>query len=117
MTTWWQDYYDDVDNQRLDALEARHTADVVVTMAGTPAIHGIDDAMAGQRQFLTLFKSLSHNFVNAWEVDDTAILEAIVTYVRHDGESVDVPCTTILHRTEGLVDSVRVYLDLAPVFA
>lgn len=117
MGDWWQDYYDDVDNQRLDSLEARHAKDVLVTVAGTPTLHGIADAMAGQREFLTLFKSLRHDFVNTWEIGDTAVLEAVVTYVRHDDQSVEVPCTTILHRTDDLVDSVRMYLDLAPVFA
>ena len=86
-------------------------------MAGSTPVVGVDDVIGGQREFFCLFKSLRHSFVNTWEVDDTAILEAVVTYVRHDDNAVDVPCTTILHRVDGLVDSVRVYLDLAPVFA
>jgi hypothetical protein len=86
-------------------------------MAGQSPVHGIDQVMAGQRQWMTMFRSLSHHFVNAWEIDDTTVLEAVVTYVRHDDRSVDVRCTTILHRTNDLVDSVRVYIDVAPVFA
>lgn len=117
-STWWQDMYDDIDNQRLDSLEARLAEDVVVTMAGNPPVVGRDTVMAGQREFLASFRSLSHDFTNTWEVDDTAILEAVVTYLRHDGQAVGVPCVSIVTRNgDDQVDSVRIYLDLAPVFA
>lgn len=114
---WWQEYYADIDNQRLDSLESRTAKNVVVRMAGSPPLEGVANAIAGQKEFLTMFKSLHHDFINTWEVGGTAVLEAIVTYVRHDGQSVEVPCVSILTQTDGLVDSIRVYLDLAPVFA
>lgn len=117
MTTWWQDFYGDIDNQRLDSLEKRLADDVVVTMAGNPPVTGVSDVIEGQRKFFTMFRSLRHNFVKTWELNDDAILEAVVTYVRHDGDAVEVPCTTILHRANDLVDSVRIYLDLTPLFA
>ena len=116
-TTWWQDFYSDIDNQRLESLGSRLAEDVVVTMAGNPPVAGRDAVIAGQREFLATFRSLRHDFTNTWEVDGAAILEAIVTYVRHDGRAVEVPCVSILTRSGGLVDSVRIYIDLAPLYA
>lgn len=55
--------------------------------------------------------------MNTWEVDDTAILEAIVTYVRLDDQRVELPCVSVVHRTGEMVDNVRVYMDLGPLFA
>ncbi len=115
--TWWQEYYDDIDNQRLDSLGSRTAQNVVVRTAGFPAVEGLENVLNGQREFFSTFKSLRHDFTNTWEVEDTAVLEAIVTYTRHDETSVEVPCVSILHRTDELVDSVRIYLDLAPIYA
>jgi ketosteroid isomerase-like protein len=117
MTSWLHGYYDDVDNGRIDELTARNTEDLVVQMGGMPPVHGRQAAMDGERQFLQTIRSHRHRFVNVFVDGDTTILEAVVTYTRLDGDEVDVPCTTILHRRGELVDSVRIYLDLAPVYA
>jgi hypothetical protein len=60
--------------------------------------------------------ALEHDFVNKRQVDDTTILEFRVDYTRSNGSYVTVPCTSILHRDGELVDSLRVYIDVAPVF-
>ncbi|SDF46914.1 SnoaL-like domain-containing protein [Lentzea fradiae] len=116
-STWWQAMYDDIDNKRFESLEARFTEDVVVTLAGNPPAVGRDVAMAEQREFMESFRSLRHQFTNTWEVDDTAILEGVVTYERHDGKTVEIPGATVVTRSGDLVDTVRIYLDLAPLYA
>ena len=45
------------------------------------------------------------------------MLEANVEYLRKDGKSVTVPVVTVLERSGELVKSLRIYLDLAPVYA
>jgi len=74
--TWWQEYYDDIDNQRLDSLGSRTAQNVVVRTAGFPAVEGLENVLNGQREFFSTFKSLRHDFTNTWEVEDTAVLEA-----------------------------------------
>lgn len=115
--TWWQEYYDHIDNKRVDELEKLTADDVVLNMANMPPVEGVRDVMDGQREFLGSLESLTHNFVNTWEVDDTAILESVVAYVRRDGRHVDLPCVSVVHRSGEKVDSVRVYMDTAPLFA
>ena len=117
MSDWTRDYFDDVDNMRLDAYIARHSDDVVVRFGNNPPAHGKAEVAGNIGHFWSMINGLRHTFVNSWEVDGTAIVEADIDYVRKDGATVNVPCTTILHRSDQLVDHVRVYIDLAPVFA
>jgi ketosteroid isomerase-like protein len=117
MSDWLRAYYDDVDNMRLDDFAARHTEDVVVRFANNPPAHGIDQVRQNIGHFWTMIGGLKHHFVHVWNDGDTTILEADIDYTRTDGDVVTVPCTTVLHRRGELVDQVRIYLDLAPVFA
>jgi hypothetical protein len=117
MTHWTREYFDDVDNMRLDAWIARHSDDVVVRFGNNPPAHGKSEVSTNIAHFWTMIDGLKHTFVNQWEIDDTAIVEADIDYTRKDGGVVSVPCTTILHRSDDLVDQVRVFIDLAPVFA
>lgn len=117
MSDWIRAYYDDVDNMRLDEWVDRHSDDVVVRFGNSPPAHGKAEIAQNIGQFWSMIGALKHNFVNSWEVDGTTILEIDVDYTRADGAHVIVPCTSILHRTGDLVDALRVYIDLAPVFA
>ena len=50
-----------------------------------------------------------------------AVVEADIDYTRTDGKVVTTPCVTLLHRAgdaePARVDHVRIFIDLAPVFA
>jgi hypothetical protein len=115
--SWFVEYYDDVDHMRLDDWIARHTDDVVVTFGNSPAAHGKEEVARNIGGFFSSIGGLKHHFVNDWQVDDTTLLEMNVQYTRLDGGEVTVPSLTILHRDGELVDSIRIFIDLAPVFA
>jgi hypothetical protein len=117
MSDWIRDYFDDVDNMRLDDWIARHSDDVVVRFGNNPPARGKEEVAGNIGYFWTLIGGLKHNLVNNFEVDGTTIVEWNVDYLRKDGATVTVPCTSILHRSGNLVDALRVYIDLAPVFA
>lgn len=118
MTEWVRHYYDDVDNMRLEEYLNWHTPDVTVQFANNPTAHGREQVGGAIGHFWQLIGGLKHTFVNVWETEDgTSIVEALIDYTRLDGEVVTTPCVTLLHRVEAGVDSVRIFLDLAPVFA
>jgi hypothetical protein len=117
MSDWFHAYFDDVDNMRLDEFVARHSDDVEVRFGNNPPAHGKEEVAQNIGQFWSMIGGLKHNFVNTWEVGDTTILESKVEYTRTDGARVTVPSTTFLHRDGELVDSLRIYIDLEPVFA
>ena len=57
---------------------------------------------------------------NLWFVNDdtTAVLEVVTHYTTKSGANVPVPCVSLLDRNaDGKVTSLRVYIDLAPLFA
>jgi ketosteroid isomerase-like protein len=115
--SWIVDYYDDVDHMRLDEWVARHTDDVVVRFGNNPQARGKEEVAQNIGGFFSTIAGLKHHFVNTWEVDDTTLLEMDVEYTRKDGADVTVPCVTILRKDGNLVDSIRIFIDLAPVFA
>lgn len=115
--TWWQVYYDHIDNRNVDELEKLTADDIVLSMGNSPPVSGVRAVMDGQREFLGSLQSITHHFQNTWEVDDTAVLEAVVAYVRRDGRRVDLPCVSVVRRSGEKVDSVRVYMDAGPLFA
>jgi ketosteroid isomerase-like protein len=117
MGDWLRDYYADVDNMDLDPYVNRHTDDAVVTFANNPPAAGkgqIADAIGG---FFQSIGGLTHHFTEVHTDGDTTILEADVEYTRLDGSTVTIPSASVLHRRGDLVDALRIYIDLAPLFA
>ena len=115
MEQWITDYYQDVDNLRLDEYVRRHTDDVVVKFANTAV--GKDQVRQAIGGFFQSIGGMRHSFINVYEEGDTAILELEIDYTRKDGGHVSVPAMSVLHRRGELVDQLRIYIDLAPVFA
>ena len=87
------------------------------TLVGHEAIR------AAIAQFFSAFVSLRHHSGRTWLDGDTLILEAVVTYMRHDGQEVTVPATTIFELSpdastpEPVAEECRIYVDLTPLFA
>jgi len=117
MGDWLRDYYDDVDGMRLQEFLDRHTDDVVVRFGNNPPAVGKAEVGQAIGYFWGLIGGLRHSFVNVYANGETTILESEIDYTRTDGLHVTVPCTSVLHRRGELVDQLRIYLDLAPVFA
>lgn len=118
MADWLRDYYDNIDNMRLDDFVDSHTEDIVVQFGNNPPAVGKQQVREAIGQFWTMISGLEHNFVNVHESGSTTVLEANIDYTRHDDQVVTVPCASILDRAEdGRVSALRIYVDLAPVFA
>jgi limonene-1,2-epoxide hydrolase len=117
MQHWFSDLYANVDAMRLDAFVAGLAPDVEVVVGNNPAMHGRQAVKDGIGCFWSTIQGLKHNFVNVVEGQGLTILEAKVDYVRKDGRQVTVPVVTVLERNGELVKSLRIYFDVAPVYA
>jgi ketosteroid isomerase-like protein len=117
MEQWITDYYQDVDNLRLDEYVRRHTDDVVVKFGNNPPAVGKEQVRQAIGGFFQSIGGMRHRFINVYEEGDTAILELEIDYTRKDGGQVSVPAMSVLHRRGELVDQLRIYVDVAPVFA
>ena len=115
MKPWYSDMYANVDAMRLDEFVAGLTPDVEV--GNNPAMKGRQIVKEGIGHFFSTIAGLKHHFVNVVEGQGLTFLEAKVDYRRKDGRQVTVPVVTVLERKGELVSSLRIYFDVAPVYA
>lgn len=123
MSDWITDYYADVDAMRLASYVQRHTDDAVVVFGNNPPAVGKAEIEAAIGGFFGLIGGMRHEQRGTWfgagpAGGETAVLELITHYTTKGGAAVPIPCVSILDRNaDGLVSSLRIYIDLAPLFA
>lgn len=117
MTHWFSELYVSIDAMRLDEFVAGLTPDVEVVVGNNPAMNGRQAVKDGIGHFFSTIAGLKHQFVNVVEGQGLTFLEAKVDYCRKDGRHVTVPVVTVLERNGALVRSLRIYFDVAPVYA
>src|SRR5947199_10648515 len=117
MKHWFSDLYASGDAMRLDEFAAGLTPDVEVVVGNNPAMRGRQAVKDGIGYFWSTIAGLKHDFVNVVEGQGLTFLESKVDYRRKDGRQVTVPVVTVLERNGDLVKSLRIYFDVAPVYA
>lgn len=117
MKYWFSDLYADIDAMRLDAFAAGLAPDVKVVVGNNPAMNGRQAVKEGIGYFWSTIGGLKHHIVNVAESNGLTFLEANVEYLRKDGKKVTIPVVTALERDGDLVKSLRIYFDVAPVYA
>src|SRR5262245_41121381 len=117
MKPWLADMYASVDAMRLDEFVACLAPDVEVVVGNNPAMKGRQAAKEGIGYLFSTIQGLKHSFVNVVAGQGLTFLEANVEYLRKDGRTVVVPAVTVLERNGDLVKSLRIYFDVAPVYA
>jgi ketosteroid isomerase-like protein len=63
--------------------------------------------------------SISHRLLGVWttgEPDPAVICEMTVTYRRHDGSELILPCANVFRLRGGRIADYRIYMDVNPVF-
>jgi ketosteroid isomerase-like protein len=124
--SWARDlYFEHVDRKDARAFAAAFLDDATLRFANAPVIRGRASIETAIAEFFTTFIDLRHEPRNSWLVGDTLILEATVTYTRHDRRQVTIPAVTIFHLAGALpgepsrpvADDCRIYVDLTPLYA
>jgi len=110
-------YYDTVDSMNLDAFRAMHSDNARVTFANFPAAVGPDQIAGAIGHFWSTIGGLKHKFVNRWDNPEESILEVAVEYTRKDGSKVTLPCVSIVKPDGDKVGELRVFIDVAPIYA
>ncbi|MTD56073.1 cytochrome P450 [Amycolatopsis pithecellobii] len=119
MSQWIDDYYADVDAGNLDGFLNRHAPDASVVFGNNPPAVGraaIRAAIGGLFAAVSLMRHEKHN---VWPVGDgkSAVVELSVLYRTHGGAEVRLASVALLDRDDaGLVTSLRVFTDLAPLY-
>ena len=124
---WAHDLYANVvDHKDAAGFAAAFTADAWLRFGNNPQLDGRDAIQGAIAHFFTAMVSLRHESKGTFYEGNTLILEAVVTYTRHDGGIVSVPAVTIFRiagveqrgsELRPVADQCRIYVDLAPLFA
>ena len=113
---WVEQTYEALDAKDVDALVAQLTPGATVRVGNGEPVAGrvaIRDAFG---EFFDAVGEMSHAFTSQLRVDDTLVIEEIVTLMRRDGTTVLLPAATVWELTEGKADRMQTYIDLSAVF-
>lgn len=114
---WVQDFYKAADGMNPNTFYS-FLADNAYMQFGNASANNMADVKAYVGNFWKEIKGVNHNFINLLGTDDEMVLEAQIDYTRSDDKQVTVPCVTIIERTgEEKVQSMRIFIDLAPVLS
>jgi len=122
---WADDLYTNaVDRKDAAGFAAAFAPDGWVQFGNWPRTSGREAITVAIAQFFDGFQSLAHTSVGTWLDRGTLVLEAEVTYVRHDGGTVTIPACTIFRlaaqpSADGMPQAkeCRIYVDLTPLYA
>ena len=113
---WVEATYEALDAKDVDAFVSRLTPGAEVRFGNGAPVEG---RVAVRDAFSELFRAIdtvSHAFTAQLRVDDTLIIEQMVTFGRRDGTAVMLPAVTIFELTDGKADRMQTYIDVSPVF-
>jgi ketosteroid isomerase-like protein len=94
------------------------TDGVTFRFGSADPIAGKEALVAASREFSAAIAGIHHEITQLWEPEPgTVVTELQVTYRRHDGSELTLPCCNIFRLRDGLIDDYRIYMDITPVMA
>lgn len=113
---WWQDYFKTVDTLEASKIQEWFAEDMDLQFGNTP-IKGRETAMAAISGFIGQLQGMKHNIGDVFDEGDKVFVDAVVTYHFRNGDILNIPAGTYLKREQEKISDLRVYIDLAPVYA
>jgi hypothetical protein len=111
-------YLQAMDNKDVESYGTYLAGNVEMYFNNHPFGQGKETVLSGLRQYWVSFKTVEHDLLNIYGSNQHYVLEALNHYKRHDGRKVTVKAVAFTDLNEdGLVESVRLYMDTSPVFA
>jgi ketosteroid isomerase-like protein len=112
--------FDALDCADIDEMVHYMTDDVVTAFGNFPELNG---KAAFHMMFRDVAKSVSgvrHDIHDLWQAEqdsDVLVARMTVTYTRHDGSTISLPCCNVFRMRANLVSHYSVYMDISPVLA
>ena len=117
MTDWVRTYFRLVDEMDLEKFLSLHTQDCTVHFANNPPAVGHAQISAAIGGLWSAISAMRHEPSHVWVTEDgTGVQEGVVRYTTKGGTDVPVSVTSILTRRDDKIDTLRIYIDMAPVF-
>lgn len=117
----YQEYLEVLDRYDIDRFANFLSDDVRVQFNNDEPLTGKDTAVQGMGGFWASIQDLGYGLThepwNIYGTDDHYVLEALNHYDRPDGRRITIHAVAFTDRDDaGLVTSIRVYQDLAPLY-
>lgn len=111
-------YLTAMDNKDVDTYGTFLAEDVEIWFNNSPFGSGKEVILEGLANYWQSFSSIEHDLTNIFGNGQSYVLEALNHYIRHDGKKTTVKAVAFTDLDEvGKVKSVRLYMDMTPVFA
>lgn len=111
-------YLNAIDTKDVEAYGKFLADNITVQFNNDEPMQGKQTVLQGLGYYWQSFGSVEHDLTNIYGTDKAYVLEALNHYVRHDGNRVTIKAVAFTDINEhGLVQSVRIYQDVSPVFA
>lgn len=112
-----KEYYTILDHYDEEDYMLYYSQDAAVQLSNVmPAVgkESIQDLLAGLKRSVN---GIKHELKNAWEDEDTVIIECDTKFIRKDNREVVIPTSQFLIMENGLIKEQRIYLDFSPVYS
>lgn len=111
-------YLEAMDKKDVDTYGTFLANDVEVWFNNGLFGKGKETILKGLGEYWQSFASIEHDLINIYGTDKSYVLEALNYYKRHDGKDATVKAVAFTDLNDvGKVQSVRLYMDMAPVFS
>ncbi|MGB5819397.1 MAG: nuclear transport factor 2 family protein [Saonia sp.] len=110
-------YLEAMDNKDIETYGTFLAENVEMWLNNHPFGKGKDVILKGLEEYWQSFATIEHDLTNIYGTDKNFVLEAQNHYKRHDGELATIKAVAFTDMDDmGKVRSVRLYMDMAPVF-
>ncbi len=110
-------YLEAMDNKNMVAYGKFLADDVEMWFNNEQFGSGKETILKALSEYWKSFASIEHDLTHIYGTDKNYVLEALNHYKRHDGKDVTVRAVAFTDLNDnGKVKSVRLYMDMAPVF-
>jgi ketosteroid isomerase-like protein len=115
---WYLAYLDAMDKLDINTYATYLAEDCEMQFANNAIVKGKKNVVEALKAFWETIDGDEHTLYNILGTDECFMLEAHNTFKRKNGTTVTIPAVAITERnSEGLVTSVRLFMDVAPIFA
>ncbi len=114
---WVDDMYTAVDARDVERFMARLDPEAWIRFGNADPVIGHDAIRAAFSEYFDSVAALSHALTGRWHQDDAILLEADVSYTRHDGSKLTLPAVTIYRVAGDTAHRCQIFMDVAPLYA
>jgi ketosteroid isomerase-like protein len=110
--------FDALDDGDIEQMVRYMTDDVVTTFGNFPELNGKSSFHSMFRDVALSVSTVRHDIHNLWQIEsdpDVIVARMTVTYTRHDGQTISLPCCNVFRMRADLVSHYAVYMDISPV--